>query len=84
MTLFMRIFRSARLTSIHEICKCGYVCVRKLLLAELTMTMKIKVINPDENIPKNFLDICGAKVGPSRTQNGSVRPKFRAEIRILN
>ena len=33
---------------------------------------------------KDVLDICGTRVGPSRTQNGSVGPKIRAQLRILN
>ena len=42
----------------------GSVRVRKLLEAELTITMKIKVINLDENIPKRHF---GYSWDPGRT-----------------
>ena len=42
----------------------AWVRGRKLLEAELTMTMKIKVINLDENIPKRCF---GYLWDPSRT-----------------
>ena len=42
----------------------AWVRGRKLLEAELTMTMKIKVINLDENIPKRYF---GYLWNPSRT-----------------
>ena len=33
---------------------------------------------------KDVLDIRGTQVGPSGTQNSSVGPKIRAQLRILN
>ena len=42
----------------------GSVRVRKLLEAELTITIKIKVINLDENIPKRHF---GYSWDPGRT-----------------
>ena len=33
---------------------------------------------------KDILVIHGTQVGPSRTQNGSVGPKIRDQLRILN
>ena len=72
----LSLFRWACPTSIREFSRCGCVgawvrgCVgtwvrgRKLLEAELTMTMKIKVINLDENIPKRCF---GYLWDPSRT-----------------
>ena len=51
---------------------------RKLVEAELTKTMKIKIISIDKNIPKHIYDIIGTQVGHGRTQNGSVESKIRA------
>ena len=62
----------------------GWVYVRKLAEAELIITMKMKIINLDENTQKNIFDISGAYVGPSWTQNDSVGSKIRAQLRILN
>ena len=42
----------------------AWVRLRKLVMAELTMTMKIKVINLDENIPKRRF---GYSLDPGRT-----------------
>ena len=50
--LAIPIFRLARPTSILEFSVRGWVCVRKFEEAELTMTIKMKVVTLDEQTPR--------------------------------
>ena len=59
------------------------VCVRKLVEAELTMTMKIKVLSLDEQTPKICCRYVRTVVGPRKTQNEPVGPKNRVQLKFL-
>ena len=64
-TELYEIFRWARPTSISEFSGVrAYIHVRKLVEAKLTMTMKMKVVGLDENIPKRRF---GYSLDPGRT-----------------
>ena len=76
-SILISIFRWVRPTSISEFsgvrayvrayvrtCVRAYVRVRKLVEAKLTMTMKMKVVSLDENIPKRCF---GYSWDPGRT-----------------
>ena len=56
-------FRWARPTSLRGFSRCGsvcgWVCLRKLVEAELTMTIKMKVVTIDELTPKRQFSYFG-------------------------
>ena len=50
--------------------------LRKFVEAELTMTMKMKVVTLDEETPEDSFYTLGTQVETSRTQNGPVGSKM--------